>query len=428
MPNFEFTPDGELKIIASENSSENDFDFLTGRHKVHHKKLKTRLNNCTEWIEFDGIQEMRQLLAGFGNLESHYMTSFTGNPVEGMALRLFNPATRLWSIYWADSQKCVLDTPVVGSFENNLGHFFAKDIFNGKEILVQFQWDAANYLRPVWSQAFSTDNGKTWEWNWYMYFSKNEATVSETNTESSGQDLNVNRDIRVIELRNYILKPGMRDRFINYFEKNFITSQNEMGAYTLGQFRVKGKEEKFFWIRGFADMESRSKFLPAFYYGPVWKQFGTEANSMLVNNDNVHLLKPLTWDNHSLIAGKSINSNEFKTGKGIAVIDFYIANNKLDKLIATFSENYMPVLKENGIEDCSLWISELSENDFPGLPVFQDKNLLVAIHFYKDELEYHEKLKKTDDALSNKVESEMQDIITTKSSLILYATEKSFTR
>ncbi len=427
MPNFEFNPDGELKITASENSSKNDFDFLVGRHKVHHKKLKTRLNNCTEWIEFDGSQEMRELLAGFGNLESHYMATLAGKQIEGMALRLFNPATRLWSIYWADSQQYVLDIPVVGSFENNMGHFFAKDIFNGKAILLQFQWDVTNPYQPVWSQAFSIDNGNTWEWNWYMYFSK-EVAVSEKNKEDSTQDLNANRDLHVIELRNYILKPGTRDKFINYFEENFIISQNEMGAYMLGQFRIKGAEDNFFWIRGFSDMGSRSKFLPAFYDGPVWKQFGATANNMLINNDNVHLLKPLTRENHSLVAGQAINSNEFKTGKEIAVIDFYIANKKLDKLIATFSKNYIPILKDNGIEDCSLWISELSENDFPRLPVFQDKNLLVAISFYRDELEWQEKLKKVDDALGNDLRFEMQDIITIKTSLILYPTERSFTR
>jgi len=24
----------------------------------------------------------------------------------------------------------------------------------------------------IWSQAFSTDNGETWEWNWCMYMSR----------------------------------------------------------------------------------------------------------------------------------------------------------------------------------------------------------------------------------------------------------------
>jgi hypothetical protein len=60
----------------------------------------------------------------------------------------------------------------VGSFENGTGYFFAKDHFNGKPILVQFKWDATNREQPVWSQAFSDDKGKSWEWNWCMHFTK----------------------------------------------------------------------------------------------------------------------------------------------------------------------------------------------------------------------------------------------------------------
>ena len=37
----------------------------------------------------------------------------------------------------------------------------------GKPIIMMFRWDARDKERPVWSQAFSPDNGKTWEWNWY---------------------------------------------------------------------------------------------------------------------------------------------------------------------------------------------------------------------------------------------------------------------
>lgn len=58
-----------------------------------------------------------------------------------------------------------LDPPVVGSFENKIGHFFCKDTFNGKQIIVVFRWDVRNSNLPVWSQAFSADKGKTWEWN-----------------------------------------------------------------------------------------------------------------------------------------------------------------------------------------------------------------------------------------------------------------------
>lgn len=228
------------------------------------------------------------------------------------------------------------------------------------------------------------------------------------------------KNINVIELRNYILKPGMRETFIKYFKRNFIKSQNEMGGYTPALFKVKDAEDNFFWIRAFSDMQSRSKFLPEFYYGPVWKQYGSTANSMLLNNDNVHLLKPLIYDNDVLQQGKPVDLSKIKVDSGIAVIDFYIANSKLDKLISFFSSTYISIFKKIFIENYTLWISETAENDFPRLPVFQDKNLLVVISFYKDELEYYSKQKMIEATLSNEQKETFQDIVTIKNRLILY--------
>ncbi len=126
-------------------------------------KLTTRLTNNSEWIEFESTLEMRKLLNGIGNMDI-YKTSVGGKLFEGVALRFFNPKTKLWSIYWADGNVGVLDPPIVGSFEGSIGRFYAKDKFNGKDIIVAFQWDKTDPNNPVWSQAFSPDNGKTWEW------------------------------------------------------------------------------------------------------------------------------------------------------------------------------------------------------------------------------------------------------------------------
>lgn len=171
IPGIHFNSKGDLIVTASQTSSQHDFDFFVGKWNLHNKKLKRRLENCNEWIEFESSQEMRKILQGIGNIDN-YLATFDGKPFEGMSLRLFNPETRLWSIYWADSNMGKLDPPVLGSFENNIGHFITKDIFNEKNILVLFRWDARDINAPVWSQAFSEDNGKSWEWNWYMYFSK----------------------------------------------------------------------------------------------------------------------------------------------------------------------------------------------------------------------------------------------------------------
>ena len=171
IPIINFDLNGELIIIPSVTSSKNDFDFFVGKWQLNNKKLKTRLNNCTEWTEFESTQEMYKVLNGIGNIDN-FLATFAGEPFEGMTLRLFNPKTKLWSIYWADSNEGKLDPPVLGSFENDVAHFITKDVFNEKNILVVFCWDARDKKNPVWSQAFSDDNGETWEWNWYMYFNK----------------------------------------------------------------------------------------------------------------------------------------------------------------------------------------------------------------------------------------------------------------
>jgi len=171
IPAINFDANGELIITPAATSSKHDFDFFEGKWKLRNRKLKSRLNGCTEWIEFDSTQEMYRVLNGLGNIDN-FLATFNGEPFEGMTVRLFNPSTKLWSIYWADSNQGKLDPPVQGSFENNVGHFITKDIFNGREILVVFRWDARDKDNPVWSQAFSADRGKHWEWNWYMYMSR----------------------------------------------------------------------------------------------------------------------------------------------------------------------------------------------------------------------------------------------------------------
>lgn len=171
IPKLKFDINGGLLISASSTSSKHDFDFYEGKWKLRNKKLKTRLDNCSEWIEFESTQEMYRVLNGIGNIDN-YLAVVDGLPFEGMSVRLFNPKTKLWSIYWADSSEGILQPAVLGSFENDFGHFFTKDTFNGRDILVVFRWDITDKKNPIWSQAFSTDNGESWEWNWYMYFSR----------------------------------------------------------------------------------------------------------------------------------------------------------------------------------------------------------------------------------------------------------------
>ncbi len=153
---------------ASDHSSESDFDFLVGSWHVRNRKLKDRLAGCQEWNEFPSRLQLRKALLGKANIE-RYEAQFDGQPFEGMAIRLFDATTRLWTIYWIDSSRPAMDpNPVVGSFEAGLGRFYARDRFRDQDIIVVYQWDARNPSSPVWSQAFSNDEGATFEWNWIM--------------------------------------------------------------------------------------------------------------------------------------------------------------------------------------------------------------------------------------------------------------------
>lgn len=164
IPALRFDANGALIIRPSATSSEHDFDYLVGTWKLRNRKLRSRLTHSTEWIAFESRVEMHQILNGLGNID-RYTEQTSGKPFEGVAVRLFDPKTRLWSIYWADGSRGSFDPPMVGSFENKVGHFFARDTYKGQPIIAVFRWDVRNPSLPIWSQAFSTDEGRTWEWN-----------------------------------------------------------------------------------------------------------------------------------------------------------------------------------------------------------------------------------------------------------------------
>ena len=171
IPPLKFDEQGNIVLTASPSSSKDDFDFYVGNWNVQNRKLKSRLNNCTEWDEFPTTVKMFKTLNGFGNIDNIY-ASFDGVPFEGLSVRFFSPETKLWSIHWADTNTLALDKPTVGSFGKDFGFFFSKDKIDGQTVVIVYRWDIRDKSKPVWSQAFSADNGASWEWNWFMYFTK----------------------------------------------------------------------------------------------------------------------------------------------------------------------------------------------------------------------------------------------------------------
>jgi hypothetical protein len=150
-------------------STARDFDFWMGSWKVHNRRLRKRLAGSDEWDEFEATSVARPLLDGLGN-EDEFRTDNDGGFI-GMSFRFFDPETKQWWIYWADTRRSgKLDPPVIGSFDDDVGVFEGEDTFEGRPILVRFIWSGVTTPTPRWEQAFSEDGGETWETNWIMEF------------------------------------------------------------------------------------------------------------------------------------------------------------------------------------------------------------------------------------------------------------------
>ena len=152
----------------------NDFDFWMGSWKVQNRYLGERLKGSDDWVEFAATVTARPLPGVLGN-EDEFRTEYNGS-FTGMSFRFFDPETKTWSIYWADSRRPgKLDPAVVGSFNGDTGSFQGADTLAGKPILMRFDWSGVTTPTPRWEQAFSADGGKSWEANWVMEFVRAES-------------------------------------------------------------------------------------------------------------------------------------------------------------------------------------------------------------------------------------------------------------
>ena len=150
-----------------------DFDFIYGRWRMPNRRLVKRFADSHEWDNFVTCDEGMPLAGGIGDMD-FWRTNYWPNFV-GVTVRTYDPETGLWRIYWVDNRFShgAIGPPVVGKFTGNVGVFEGKDTSDGKPVLVRFLWTVnpkGSKVVAKWQQAFSADDGKTWEINWENEF------------------------------------------------------------------------------------------------------------------------------------------------------------------------------------------------------------------------------------------------------------------
>jgi hypothetical protein len=126
--------------LFPQRDGSHDFDFLIGDWKAHVRRLPDRLDYSNTWVVYDGISNHHKLLDTNANFEEFNVTSTDKKlHIKGQTLRMYNPATRQWSIYLVDLDNGTLDVPpVVGSFTGPRGEFYHQEQWASRTILVRY--------------------------------------------------------------------------------------------------------------------------------------------------------------------------------------------------------------------------------------------------------------------------------------------------
>lgn len=149
-----------------------DFDFQIGTWHVDFDRLTRRLAGSRDWRTYNGSLVVRRLWNGRANV-GELDVRHGADRIETILLRTYNPETRQWNDYGVDmADATVLFPPATGRFSNGRGELFDRETYDGRPIVVRYVFDDVNAQSCRFVQSFSADNGKTWEPNAVVLFTR----------------------------------------------------------------------------------------------------------------------------------------------------------------------------------------------------------------------------------------------------------------
>jgi hypothetical protein len=153
-----------------------DFDWDIGTWKTHQKRLLHPLTGSATWVEYDGTDVVRKIFDGAN--QGLVVADGPAGHLEIFTLRLYDPQSHQWSVYFTSKGGGTLSQPAIGEFKSGNAEFYDQEPYNGRAILLRFSISNITPTSCHFEQAFSADGGKTWETN----FSVNETLVKSETT------------------------------------------------------------------------------------------------------------------------------------------------------------------------------------------------------------------------------------------------------
>jgi hypothetical protein len=148
-----------------------DFDFEFGRWTCHLSRRLKPLTGSNTWVQYDGPSVVTPLWSGKANISEIELQGPAGH-IEGLSLRVYNPAAHQWSVTFANGAQGQSGSAMIGGFQAGRGEFYDQEAFGDRMIFVRFVFSDITAHSFRLEQAFSDDGGKSWEPNWIAEFTR----------------------------------------------------------------------------------------------------------------------------------------------------------------------------------------------------------------------------------------------------------------
>jgi len=193
----------------------------------------------------------------------------------------------------------------------------------------------------------------------------------------------------VLELRQYTLRPGTREPFIEMFDNIFTDPQEATGMTVIGEFRDLDRPNGFVWMRGFPDMPSRATELADFYKGDAWHAHRDEANARIDDSGNVLLLEPAssTLRFGNIPARPSAGDTQARVG--LVVLTLYYTKSENPVAFGTqFNKSLRRLAETHGARTLAAYVTSSQENNYPKLPVRGGEHIFVWLSTFTNAQAY----------------------------------------
>ncbi len=193
-------------------------------------------------------------------------------------------------------------------------------------------------------------------------------------------------EFTVFEFRRYTLHSGTRANFTKYFDTYFPDVIEQVGAVVAGEFLDRNHPDMFTWIRGFHTLDDRATANAALYKGPVWQQHRDLMNGMIVDSDDVLLLRPLSAERPVTILPAVDPVNEPGGARGVVVAEIFAVKPGEVEQFANIAEPLFAKYRAAGAHEAGVFVTLDVPNNYPKLPVRTDGPFLVWVGLVKDDV------------------------------------------